>query len=77
MAETTRMTAEEVVSRLMIDEPVDFVRESLRWVVEQLSHGRFLAGTPLSHLIGPKSTQRGCANGIGDSPPSPRRAAAV
>ncbi len=36
MAETTRMTAEEVVSQLLSDEHADFVRDSLRWMVEQL-----------------------------------------
>jgi putative transposase len=36
MAERQRMTAEEVVAKLMSDEHADFVRESLRWVVEQL-----------------------------------------
>jgi putative transposase len=36
MAERQRMTVEEVVAKLMSDEHVDFVRESLRWVVEQL-----------------------------------------
>ncbi len=46
MADTTRMTPEEVVSRLMSDEHVDFVRESLRWVVEQLMEAE------VSELIG-------------------------
>jgi putative transposase len=36
MAETKRMTAEEVVSFLLEDEGVDFLRESLRWVVQRL-----------------------------------------
>jgi putative transposase len=36
MAERQRMTADEVVAKLMSDEHADFVRESLRWVVEQL-----------------------------------------
>jgi putative transposase len=36
MAEEPRMTTDEVVAKLLSDEHVDFVRESLRWVVEQL-----------------------------------------
>ncbi len=52
MAETTRMTAEEVVSRLMSDEHVDFVRESLRWVVEQLMEAE------VSELIGAERGER-------------------
>jgi putative transposase len=36
MAEANSMTAEEVVRRFLDEEGVDFVRESLRWMVEQL-----------------------------------------
>jgi putative transposase len=36
MAETKRMTAEEVVGYLLEGDGVDFVRESLTWVVQQL-----------------------------------------
>jgi putative transposase len=36
MAETERMTAEQVVSYLLEEEGVDFLRESLTWVVQQL-----------------------------------------
>ena len=36
MAETKRMTAEQVVSYLMEEEGLDFLRESLSWVVQQL-----------------------------------------
>ena len=36
MAERQRMTTEEVVEQLLSEEHVDFVRESLRFVVEQL-----------------------------------------
>jgi putative transposase len=36
MAETHRMTAEQVVDHLLSEEHADFVRESLRWMVEQL-----------------------------------------
>ncbi len=34
MAETTRMTAEEVVSQLLSDKHADLVRDSLRWMVQ-------------------------------------------
>ena len=34
MAETKRMTADEVVSYLLGEEGADFLRESLRWVVQ-------------------------------------------
>ena len=46
MAETKRMTAEQVVSFLLEDEGVDFLRESLRWVVQQLMEAE------VSELIG-------------------------
>src|SRR5438876_3480447 len=36
MAERKRMTVEQVVSYLLEEEGVDFLRESLRWVVQQL-----------------------------------------
>jgi Transposase, Mutator family len=36
MAETKRMTAEEVVGYLLEGEGLDFLRESLSWVVQQL-----------------------------------------
>jgi putative transposase len=46
MAERHRMTADEVVAKLMSDEHADFLRESLRWVVEQLME------TEVSELVG-------------------------
>jgi hypothetical protein len=36
MAETKRMTAEQVVGYLLEGEGLDFLRESLAWVVQQL-----------------------------------------
>ena len=36
MAETKRMTAEQVVSYLMEGEGLDFLRESLAWMVQRL-----------------------------------------
>jgi putative transposase len=46
MAERHRMTADDVVAKLMSDEHADFLRESLRWVVEQLME------TEVSELVG-------------------------
>src|SRR5438876_3117510 len=46
MAETKRMTAEQVVGYLLEEESVDFLRESLRWVVQQLMEAE------VSELIG-------------------------
>src|SRR5512146_2506378 len=46
MAETKRMTAEEVVGYLLEGEGLDFLRESLAWVVEQLMEAE------VSELIG-------------------------
>ncbi len=40
MAETKRMTTEQVVGYLLEGEGLDFVRESLSWVVQQLMEGR-------------------------------------
>jgi len=46
MAETKRMTAEQVVSYLLEEEGLDFLRESLRWVVQQLMEAE------VSELVG-------------------------
>ena len=52
MAETKRMTAEQVVSFLLEEEGVDFLRESLRWVVQQLMEAE------VSELIGAEHGER-------------------
>src|SRR5262245_47576139 len=52
MAETKRMTAEQVVSFLLEEEGVDFLRESLRWVVQQLMEAE------VSELIGAAHGER-------------------
>ena len=52
MAERQRMTTEEVVERLLSEEPVDFVRESLRFVVEQLMEAE------VTDLVGAAFTAR-------------------
>jgi transposase-like protein len=52
MAETKRMTAEEVVSFLLEEEGVDFLRESLSWVVQQLMEAE------VSELIGAERGER-------------------
>jgi putative transposase len=46
MAETKRMTTEQVVGYLLEGEGIDFLRESLRWVVQQLMEAE------VSELIG-------------------------
>jgi transposase-like protein len=46
MAEMKRMTAEQVVSYLLEAEGLDFLRESLTWVVQQLMEAE------VSELIG-------------------------
>jgi transposase-like protein len=52
MAETKRMTAEQVVSYLLEDDGLDFVRESLTWVVPQLMEAE------VSELIGAEHGER-------------------
>jgi putative transposase len=52
MAETKRMTAEQVVSFLLEEEGVDFLRESLLWVVQQLMEAE------VSELIGAERGER-------------------
>ncbi len=52
MAEDRRMTAEEVVRQLLSDEHVDVLRESLRWVVEQVMEAK------VSELIGARHGER-------------------
>ena len=54
MAETKRMTTEQVVSYLLEgEEGIDFLRESLRWVVQQLMEAE------VSELIGAEHGERG------------------
>src|SRR5215211_3058256 len=52
MAEGKRMTADEVVSYLLEEDGVDFLRESLRWVVQQLMEAE------VSDLIGAERGER-------------------
>ena len=52
MAETKRMTAEQVVSYLLEEEGLDFLRESLLWVVQQLME------VEVSELIGAERGER-------------------
>jgi putative transposase len=52
MAETKRMTAEQVVSYLLEEEGVDFLRESLVWVVQQLMEAE------VSELVGAEHGER-------------------
>ena len=52
MAETKRMTAEQVVSYLLEEDGVDFLRESLLWVVQQLMEAE------VSELIGAERGER-------------------
>jgi transposase-like protein len=52
MADTTRMTADEVVSHLLEGDGLDFLRESLSWVCEQLMEAE------VSDLIGAERGER-------------------
>jgi putative transposase len=52
MAETKRMTAEQVVSYLLEEDGLDFVRESLTWVVQQLMEAE------VSELVGAAHGER-------------------
>jgi putative transposase len=52
MAETKRMTAEQVVSYLLEEEGLDFLRESLAWVVQQLMEAE------VSELVGAAHGER-------------------
>src|SRR5207342_2890769 len=52
MAETKRMTADQVVSYLLEEEGVDFLRESLTWVVQQLME------VEVSELVGAERGER-------------------
>ncbi len=52
MAETKRMTAEQVVGYLLEGEGLDFLRESLAWVVQQLMEAE------VSELIGAERGER-------------------
>jgi putative transposase len=60
MAESHRMTAEEVVRMLMSDEHADFLRESLRWMVEQLMEAEVseLVGAELGERTPDRATHR-------------------
>jgi transposase-like protein len=52
MAETKRMTAEQVVSYLLEEDGLDFLRESLTWVVQQLMEAE------VSELVGATRGER-------------------
>jgi putative transposase len=52
MAETKRMTAEQVVSYLLEEDGLDFLRESLLWVVQQLMEAE------VSELVGAARGER-------------------
>jgi transposase-like protein len=52
MAETKRMTAEQVVSDLLEEEGLDFLRESLTWVVQHLMEAE------VSELVGAARGER-------------------
>src|SRR5438477_265143 len=52
MAETKRMTAEQVVGYLLEEDGLDFLRESLMWVVQQLMEAE------VSELIGAERGER-------------------
>src|SRR5215217_9355291 len=52
MAERKRMTADEVVSYLLEEEGADFLRESLKWVVQQLMEAE------VSDLVGAEHGER-------------------
>ena len=52
MAETKRMTAEQVVSYLLEEDGLDFLRESLLWVVQQLME------VEVSELVGAARGER-------------------
>ena len=60
MAETKRMTAEQVVSYLLEEDGLDFLRESLTWVVQQLMEAE------VSELVGAGSRRAG-AGGAADA----------
>jgi transposase-like protein len=52
MAETKRMTSEQVVGYLLEGEGLDFLRESLSWVVQQLMEAE------VSELVGAARGER-------------------
>ena len=60
MAERQRMTPDEVVAKLMSDEHADFLRESLRWMVEQLMDAEVseLIGAGLGERTEDRATHR-------------------
>ena len=59
MAETKRMTCEQVVGYLLEGEGLDFLRESLSWVVQQLMEAE------VSELVGAARGERApaCVSG--------------
>src|SRR5436853_7633596 len=60
MAESQRTAAEEVVAKLMSDEHADFLRESLRWMVEQLMEAEVsgMIGAELGERTPDRATYR-------------------
>jgi transposase-like protein len=58
MAETKRMTAEQAVGYLLEEDGLDFLRESLTWVVQQLMEAEVseLVGAARGDRAGPHVT---------------------
>ncbi len=60
MAGVKSMTAAEVVEWLRSEEGADLVRESLRWLVQELMEAEVVRHEALSDRAGCKTLPRGC-----------------
>jgi hypothetical protein len=60
MAESHRMTVDEVVRGLLTDEHADVLRESLRWLVAQLMEVEVVRHEALSDRAGCETPRVGC-----------------
>ncbi len=65
MAEKHRMTPDEVVSYCSRGDGVDYVRDSLRWMVEQLMEAEVVRHEALLDRAGWETSPAGCRSGLG------------
>ena len=64
MAEDRRMTAVQVVDKLMGSEHADVVRESVAWVVAELMEAEVVRHEALSDRAGCETSPLGCRSSL-------------
>ena len=65
MAGADRMAIEEVVRKVLVDEHADVLRESVRWLVQQLMEAEVVRHEALSDRAGCETSPVGCRSSPG------------